>query len=321
MALIRHPRKLVRPGHWVLAKVPDSLTEHTYDFQGMDAVYVCIVPLREPRRESESGFEWRYRVYWRFPRELDEGEEPYWTHSAQYRIRDTTDESKYRNGTYTYAIYWDFDLIQVYHDHRVFYDEDESKKWWSGEGGHLYIPGSDDPDECPGPDYSLYQCSNCEKWVQPHSDDDGNLVCPECGPLYGLVHGVKTAEQIERARALASFVGPKCRDELERRLNFLAHREGWGYPSQTLLYGEDQFSFYFVMQSFVDGQWKRGMNGGLIMHGPHVEEVNSSALPKGQHVEVAPDGGYAFTTWDYQEKRSRPATEAEIRSICWSTHT
>jgi hypothetical protein len=49
------------------------------------------------------------------------------------------------------------------------------------------------------------------------------------------------------------------------------------------------------------------MNGGLIMHGPHVE--------------ITPDGGYTFTTWDYQEQRSRPATEAEIRSICWSTHT
>ena len=307
MALIRHPRKLVRPGQWVLAKVPDSLKEHTYDFQGVDAVYLCIVPLREPRRESQSGFEWRYRVYWRVPRELDEGEEPYWTHSSQYRIRDITDETKYRDGTYTYAIYWDFDLIQVYHDHRVLYDEAENKKWWSGEGGHLFIPASDAPEKCPGPDYSLYQCTDCEKWVQPHSDDDGNLICPECGPLSGLVHGVKTAEQIERARALASFVGPKCRDELERRLNFLAHREGWGHPSQTLLYTEDQFSFYFVMRSFVDGQWKQGMNGGLIMHGPHVE--------------ITPDGGYAFTTWDYQENRSRPATDAEIKSITWSTHT
>ena len=317
MALIRHPRKLVRPGQWVLAKVPDSLKEHTYDFQGVDAVYICIVPLREPRRESENGFEWRYRVYWRFPRELDEGEEPYWTHSSQYRIRDTNDETKYRDGTYTYAIYWDFDLIQVYHDHRVSYDEGESKKWWSGEGGHLYVPASDDPEKCPGPDYSLYQCTDCEKWVQPHSDDDGNLVCPECGPLFGLVHGVKTAEQIERARALASFVGPKCRDELERRLNFLAHREGWGHPvpDPPLQRGPVQL---LLRDAVLRG---RAVEAGHERWPDHARPARGGSPLPWQHVEITPDGGYAFTTWDYQEKRSRPATDAEIRSICWSTHT
>ncbi len=307
MCLVRHPRKLVRPGQWVLTKVPEYLKKEAYDFSGVDTVYICIVPMKEPERESESRFEWRYRVYWRFPRELAEGEKPYWTHNSQYQCRATCEEDKYKDRIYTHAIYWDFDLIQCQHDHRVGFDAAESDHYWNGTGGFLYTPGSDDPEECPGEDRSIYQCSKCEKWVTPHSDDEGNLLCPVCGPVTGLVHEENVGDQIERARALASFVGSDCRNHLEQCLNMLAYREGWDRPAQTLLYNEDKFSFYFQMRSLVDGQWKRGMNGGLICHGPHVS--------------LGDDGAYVFTTWDYAEKRSRPATQEEINYIHWSTHT
>ena len=42
MALIRHPRKLVRPGQWVLAQVPQHLRDSSYSFENHDKVYICV---------------------------------------------------------------------------------------------------------------------------------------------------------------------------------------------------------------------------------------------------------------------------------------
>lgn len=313
MALVRHPKKLVRPGQWVLAKVPDHLRESSYDFEHHDTAYICIVPEYGPIHDSESGFRWWYYINWRFPHtEPQEGERYkwYWTHNTQYRVKDKDPEATWRDGSYRYMIQYDFGLIEYNGgDWRQPgpYDEEESSKKYSGKGGFLYDPASDDPEECPGGDYSIYFCDQCQKFVIPWSDDEGNLVCSGCSPLTGMIYDEKTADQIERARALANFVGPECRNHLEQCINYLGMREAWNRLSRCYLHTEDQFSFYFVLASYDDGKWVRGMNGGLIMHGPHVE--------------ILPDGTYKFTTWDYGLKCSRPATEAEIRNISWSTHT
>jgi hypothetical protein len=258
MALIRHPKKLVRPGQWVHAKVPDCLKERSPDFEHRDSCFICVVPEYGPIYDSEKGFRWWYYINWR--RQLTPiPDEPrykwYWTHNLQYREWDRNDDTGKRETHYTYMTYYDFDLIEYAHDHRCQFDQAESKLHHSGKGGFLYKPASHDPEECPGPDYSLYQCSDCEKWVVPHSDDSGDLACPNCGPsLMGLIHGERTAEQIERARALADFVDalrasnnkePQCRRNFESRLNMLARTEGWGLPSRCHLNTEDTFSFYF----------------------------------------------------------------------------
>jgi hypothetical protein len=322
--LVRHPRKLVRPGQWVLAKLQDLLKKNSPNFEHTDSVFICIVPEYGPIHDSESGFRWWYYINWRRQVTPIEGEPRYkwyWSHHTQYRVWNreySTDVIDRTKSTYSYLIQYDFDLIEYGYDHRcAAWDENEGRLRNNGQGGYLYTPASDDPEVCPGADYSLYQCSDCEKWVLPHSDDQGDLACPNCGPsLVGLVHGEKTAEQIERARDLADHVDlvrlslnkpAECRRFFESRLNMLARTQGWGLPSRCGLSTEDKFSFYFCFEYHKDGKWLRDMNGGLILHGPHAEPLA--------------EGGYRFTTWDYTEKRNRSATREEISEMCWSTHT
>ena len=49
-----------------------------------------------------------------------------------------------------------------------------------GKGKWLYEPASDDPELCPGGDWSRYECDGCGKFVTPFSNDQGDLICPMC---------------------------------------------------------------------------------------------------------------------------------------------
>ncbi len=314
MALIRNNRKLVRPGQWVLAKIDPTcwMKTHSYDFQYHDVAWLCIATEYGPVYDSRSCFDHSYRVNWRFPRAepVAEGEREYFSHHREYRVKTEGDAAEiWKDGSYNHAAPYDFGLLEYNGSGTPGpWDKDEHDRRRNGAGGYLYVPASDNEKECPGGDYSLYFCDQCNRFVLPWSDDNGNLVCAGCDPLSGIIYDQKTADQIDRARDLADFVGPDARRSFERGIEHLAYTpNGRELPRRAYLHKEDKFSFYFVISVYSDGKWSRDYNGGLIMHGPHVE--------------ITPDGSYKFTTWDYAEKRSRSATQEEINYIHWSTHT
>jgi hypothetical protein len=327
MSLIRNPRKLVRPGQWVLAKIPESswIKRHSYDFRSVDVSYICVLARQAPDYRFQNAFEWFYDVAWRIPDRHIYKDPDYdglrYSHDKQYLMRideeDRSNLSCWKDREYYHASPSDFGLLEYSGSWQPVYDEDEHKRRRSGVGGYLYEPASEDPKKCPGEDYSLYFCDKCNKFVVPWSNDEGELVCADCDSLDGLVYREKAAANVERARELADFVDGriraaghnpgKSRESLERSLNCPSWSRGDGAPSRTLLFAEDEFSFGFLRQHFVDGKWKTSYNGGIIMHGPHVK--------------ILPDGGYEFTTWDYYLKRNREATPEEIGNINWSTHT
>jgi len=323
MSLIRNNRKLVRPGQWVLAKINPTcwIKTHSYDFQHHDVAWLCITTEYGPVYNCRSAFEYHYRVNWRFPRAepVAEGEREYFSHHREYRVKAEGDAAEiWKDGGYVQAATYDFGLLEYNGSGQPGpWDEEESKKRRHGTGGYLYEPASENEDECPGPDYSLYFCDQCNKFVIPWSNDDGDLVCSGCSPLSGLIHDAETAEQIDRARALADYVGPDARRSLERGIEHLAYApNGLGLPRRAYLHKEDKFSFYFVISVFSDGKWHRDYNGGLIMHGPHVEINPDGDCPADGYCPK-----YRFTTWDYNWKCNRSATQEEIDNIRWSTHT
>ncbi len=328
--LIRNPKKLVRPGQWVLAKIPPDcwIARHSYEFRDVEAAYVFITAQLIPDYRCQYGKYWLYSAAYRIPgRHIYKGDDGYmrYSHDRQYRTRiedkDKDQFTFHKDGDYETPKPEDFGFVEYNRwDHPV-YDEQESKRRdTDGQGGFLYEPASDDPKECPGGDYSLYYCGDCQKWVEPFSLDDGSLACPKCSPeLRGLVYDTKVADQLDRARALASYVDTaygylrnplerSSRESLERSLAWRNTDTHWSRPGRCNLYAEDKFSFYFVDQAFSENKkWERSMNGGIIMHGPHVK--------------IGDDGAYEFTTWDYELKCSRPSKPEEIAHIDWSTHT
>ncbi len=312
--LIRDDRKLVRPGQWVLAKLPEWACKRYRELENHDKAWICIVPSLWPRYDYKSHFEWHYSVFFRWFRDEplagDDRERFY--HEAQLWQNEERDENGYKSGGYhTSVSTYSVDLIPMVNDWRtrVIYSPEEHKLDHEGKAGFLYKPASDNPEQCPGPDYSVYQCDKCRNYTLPWSNDAGDLVCPNCDPLTGIYCDAETADQIERARALASFVGLDARRHLDQIFTWMASDnadEGCN-PRRLRLYREDSFSFGFVLQYFVEGQWKNGMNGGIICHGPHAE--------------ITPEGDYLFRTWDYGQKCERFATTEEINHISWSTHT
>jgi hypothetical protein len=322
----------------VLAKInPKSwVGSHSYDFRDEKVAYICITTEYGPESCWKSAFDYTYKVAWRFPgSEYERDGITRYPHDRQYLTlipEAEKDEFKvHKDGTYSVAFPWDFGLLEYNGSGQPVYDDREHERRRNGHGGYLYTPASDDPEECPGPDYSLYFCDKCNKFVIPHSDDNGVLVCSGCEPLQALIMSTETAEQIERCRALARWLDNDVKriqkyvadphkwekrhghlDRFERQLNFLATPHPYdgykkeGLPNRTYLHREDAFSFYFVRQVFIDGEWKRDYNGGLVCHGPH-------AKPMGET--------YGFEKWDHRVSRERIATPEEYHDIHWSIHT
>ena len=170
----------------------------------------------------------------------------------------------------------------------------------------------------PGEEVSLYLCDKCGHGL--FRDDfglrhdrsaclmDGGIVCRDCD-WHGIVTPAETGERLDRCRKLADFVGAECRAGFDNRIAWLSHKtRGNGNPIQTRVWlDHHKWSFFWSESVFVDGEWKSGMCGGLIQHGP-APTLND-------------DGSFTFTTWDYGLKAERPATEAEIRGIEWGIHT
>ena len=69
-----------------------------------------------------------------------------------------------------------------------------------GKGKWLYEPASDDPELCPGGDWSRYLCDGCERYVTPFCNDQGDLICPTCEAT-GLVVTQTRSARAPRQRA------------------------------------------------------------------------------------------------------------------------
>lgn len=199
--------------------------------------------------------------------------------------------------------HWSAGLTQDYHLDSL----EKTNKW-------LYFPIEGDVFP-PGEDASFYTCGTCNEAL--YRDDrgrrfdrsaclhDGGLVCRNCD-VRGLVMDQEADDQLKRARSLAKFVGGDCLMKLDGHVSRLAAGFSFGNPCQTRLFREDRFSFNWSSIIFTKEGKKRGMNGGLIQHGPCPIEAGD---------------GYKFRQWDYSLKAERDATKEEISNISWSIHT
>jgi hypothetical protein len=225
-------------------------------------IWLTVVAESGPDDRTRSGFSWNYRPAWRCPEAVAE------------KVFSTHTEWRDRDGDYRRLSRWDLDLIDVCWDSRIRFMKEESDRHHQGQGAFLYEPASDDPDDCPGPDCSLYRCGSCERWVEPWSDDEGNLICPDC-EVHGLRMSVEVAEYLEGIREVAGTIG--LRSQLEHQVMRLAGPH-FGAEALTIL-GKDfaPHSFTFATygpppprgeRSGAHGNRTLWLHGGLIYQGP-----------------------------------------------------
>ena len=186
-------------------------------------------------------------------------------------------------------------------------DDDPINRW-------IYKP----LDGChgPGEECSVYRCDLCNNNL--YRDDlsrrhdrsaclvDGSLVCRDC-EVTGLVHDQEVEDRLARCRTLADFFGTQCRKQLDRMIERLSGGFSFGSPSQTRLFQDGEWSFFWRTIVHTASGDKEGMHGGLIQHSPH-PTLND-------------DGSFTFTIWDHGLKRERQATAEEVGNIHWGIHT
>lgn len=188
------------------------------------------------------------------------------------------------------------------------YDASEDGKW-------LYYPLEGGADW--GEDVSVYECSKCGKHL--YRDDfgvrhdlsaclmDGDLVCRSCD-WHGMIMDAEVQTHAEKCRLLAAHVGQDAQRSLERGFEMFARKlSGSEKPLQTRVWKDGEWSFFWSTLALVDGEWKRWMHGGLIMHGPTPAKTENN--------------DWSFSTWDYANKCARAATPTEVANVCWSVHT
>jgi hypothetical protein len=190
-------------------------------------------------------------------------------------------------------------------------DAPDDKRWiyYVIEGDHL----------SGGEDVSFYNCSTCNKAL--YRDDrglrdhnsacimDGGLVCREC-EWVGLVASADAQTRIGRCQKLADYVGGDAKRSFTRNLDHLSETSyGLNSQSQTRVWPDGEWSLFWSRKVREEhgAEWKNGMHGGLIQHGP---------TPK-----LEEDGTFTFTQWDYSTNKLRDATQEEIDNITWSIHT
>lgn len=205
----------------------------------------------------------------------------------------------------------------LFRDYRLDWRNGDSDKW-----NYNTIEGDTD---APGEDTSVYLCNKCGEHLyrddagrRPHYSacmQGGERVCRDC-EFTGLVHDQEATEQIERCHKLADHLDANYqgdhppqwwRRQFDQQIGTLSRGFSFGNPAQTRLYKEDKFSFAWGTTIFTPEGKKRGMNGGLIQHGP---------CPV-----LGEDGTFAFRCWDYTLKCEREATAEEVGHISWSIHT
>jgi hypothetical protein len=248
---IRNLRAL-RPGQWARITIPDyECWREEGDWREVGpggTVDACIMPIYAPVYRSQHLFEWRYRAAFR-------------------RIKcDWPCSCKPRGGPIVPS---DLGMVEAILT-RPLWTEEDARLHRKGQGVFLYEPASDDPGLCPGEDCSLYLCDTCQEYRMPWSDDEGNLVCPDCD-LTGLVIDLDQVDRLEEVREFARSLG--LQRQLERQLCYLGLGTFLGARSQCRLGGDfapHSFGFchYILPADARDGKRTFAMNGGLIYSGP-----------------------------------------------------
>jgi hypothetical protein len=152
-------RKLraLSPGQWARTRIPDYEcwkkpgTGFCRSNPG-DEVDICVMPIYMPRYDDKDRFHWNYRVAYRGPKSS-------W---ANYQSPD--------GGVWITP--WDFGLVDA-SSNSPNWDKETCDEHYQGKGKWLYEPASDDPELCPGADWSRYECDKCGKFVKPFSNDAG----------------------------------------------------------------------------------------------------------------------------------------------------
>jgi hypothetical protein len=246
--------RALSPGHWARVRVPDYETwakpEGRCRIKPGDEVDICVIPCYEPRYDSPKYFEWRYRVAYCHPEGTVQRESP-----AGYPLSP-----------------WDFGLIDAT-TNSPNWDVDTSREHHQGRGKWLYEPASDDPELCPGPDWSRYTCSLCQKHVKPFSDNEGKLVCPWCEVTGLVIFDDEQLDRLEKVREFARLMG--LGPQLEQQLCYLAdYGRNSDRPSRQCILSWDFaphsfcFAIYALPDSTGDGKRQLWFNGGLIYQGP-----------------------------------------------------
>jgi hypothetical protein len=243
--------RALSPGQWARVRVPDyECWRDEKKARGYcrtnpgDEVDICVMPIYMPRYDDKTPFHWNYRVAYR-------GRQSSW---ANYEGPDGVWCAPWHFGLVNPSLsgpIWDHDTM---HEHHI------------GKGKWLYEPASDDPELCPGGDWSRYECSLCGKFVKPFSNDSGDLICPWCEGTGLLILDDEQLERLERVREHARALG--LSDQLERQLGYLA---GYGDEHNQVV-----LSYDFAPHSFSFAMYRPGpkderrfrMNGGLIFQSP-----------------------------------------------------
>jgi hypothetical protein len=130
-----------------------------------------------------------------------------------------------------------------------------------------YGPASDDPELCPGPDWSRYLCDGCERYVTPFCNDQGDLICPTCEDSGLVITQIEALDHLEAVRDSARQMG--LSEKLERQLDYLATYGNHNY--QCILckaFAPYSFDFALYRPGAKDAR-KFIFNGGLIFQCPH----------------------------------------------------
>ncbi len=237
-------RSLV-PGKWVRTRVPDydCWNEPGTNVKPGEEVDICVIPRYEPHYGCPFMFQWYYGV--------------------AYRRAGSDYFTKERKDGYLIST-WDFGLISPLVP-RFRASTEEHRAYHKGTGTHRYEPASDDPELCPGGHYSCYRCSLCERYIEPFSNDAGELICPFCEVSGLVMFNPEDLEHLEHVREFASAAG--LSEQLERQLHYLAD---YGLSGNQCVLSRDfaSHSFSFAMyRTGVKDAGKFIFNGALILQG------------------------------------------------------
>jgi hypothetical protein len=241
--------RALSPGQWARVRVPDyDCWQKPGEWSGPMAgkeVDVCVIPCYGPRYNSTNMFHWNYR--------------------AAYRHPGGSAWSNYFDPEGNLLAPWTLGLIDA-STNSPNWDVETMRAHYDGKGAWLYEPASDDPELCPGGDWSRYECDGCGKFVRPFSTDQGELICGICETKGLVCFDEETLDHLEAVRSWAHSAG--LIGQLNRQLDYLADYGSNGY--QCVL------SKDFAPHSFTFGMYRPGTNetrtfsfmGGLIYQGP-----------------------------------------------------
>ena len=212
--------RALSPGQWARVRVPDyECWRDEKNARGYcrtrpgDEVDICVMPIYMPRYDEQ---------------ELPSTGTTAWpTAALAHRGPITTSPEGSWITTY------DFGLIDPSMSGPN-WDKQTCDEHYAGKGKWLYEPASDDPELCPGGDWSRYECSLCGKFVKPFSNDQGELICPWCEGTGLLILDDEQLDRLEQVREFARSIG--LTEQLEHQLGYLA---GYGDGSSQVMLGYD----------------------------------------------------------------------------------